>query len=140
MSGVSCPAAADRAGHVQRRTQGNDGKPLTINGVHYAKSMGGHAPTEIIYYIGEQCSHVSVFVGIDDERDEKQAASATFQLWADGVPKADNGLRTSRDDPVALSADLTGARFLRLVETDGGDTNSYDRADWAAPTLICGEI
>jgi alpha-galactosidase len=40
---------------------------------------------------------------------------------------------------VALSADLTGARFLRMVETDGGDTNSCDRGDWA-PTLICGEM
>lgn len=79
---------------------------------------------------------MSVFVGIDDERDEKQAGSAIFQIWADGVPKADSGLHTWRDDPVALSADLTGARFLRLVETDGADTNSYDRGDWAvAPTL-----
>ncbi|MFD1044930.1 NPCBM/NEW2 domain-containing protein, partial [Kibdelosporangium lantanae] len=117
--------------------KGGDGKPLTINGVHYAKGMGGHAPTEIIYYLGEQCSHVSMFVGIDDERDEKQAGAATFEIWADGVRKADSGVRTWRDDPVELSADLTGARFLRLVETDGGDTNSYDRGDWAAPVLTC---
>ena len=117
--------------------KGGDGKPLSINGVHYAKGMGGHAPTEIIYYVGEQCSHVSMFVGIDDERDEKQAGAATFQIWADGVQKADSGLRTWQDDPVELSADLTGARFLRLVETDGGNTNSYDRGDWAMPVLTC---
>jgi alpha-galactosidase len=114
-----------------------DGKPLRINGVAYPKGMGGHAPTEIIYYLGGQCSAVSAFVGIDDERDEKQAGSATFQIWADGTKLADSGLRTWQDDPVALSGDLTGATFLRLVTTDGGDGNSYDRGDWAAPILTC---
>lgn len=89
---------------------------LVLDDLPSAWESGGYGPTEIIYYIGEQCSHVSVFVGIDDERDEKQAGSATFQIWADG------------------------ARLLRPVETDGGDTNSYDRGDWAAPTLICGEM
>jgi alpha-galactosidase len=115
-----------------------DGKPLRINGVAYPKGMGAHAPTEIIYYLGGQCQRVESFVGIDDERDERQTGSATFQIWADGVKMADSGLRTWQDDPIALSAALTGASFLRLVITDGGDTNSYDRGDWAAPTLTCG--
>jgi alpha-galactosidase len=117
--------------------QPKDGKPLSINGVRYQKGMGAHAPTEIIYYVGGHCSTVSSSVGIDDERDERQAGSATFEIWADGTKIADSGLRTWRDDPVAVSGPLTGASFLRLVITDGGDTNSYDRGDWAAPTLTC---
>jgi alpha-galactosidase len=38
---------------------------------------------------------------------------------------------------LTLSAKLTGARYLKLVLTDGGNTNSYDRGDWAAPRLTC---
>ena len=36
-----------------------------------------------------------------------------------------------------LTADVTGARYVRLVQTIGGDTNSYDRGDWAEPRLVC---
>jgi alpha-galactosidase len=117
--------------------QPKDGKPLQINGVKYAKGMGGHAPTEIIYYLGGQCSAVSSWVGIDDERDSVQMGSADFQVWADGTKVADSGLRTWRDDPVSLSGTLTGASFLRLVITDGGDGVRYDRGDWAAPVITC---
>jgi alpha-galactosidase len=38
---------------------------------------------------------------------------------------------------VPLTADLHGAQYLRLVITDGGDGNSYDRSDWAAARLTC---
>jgi alpha-galactosidase len=36
-----------------------------------------------------------------------------------------------------MTAALAGASFLRLVGTVGGDTNSYDRTNWAAPVLTC---
>ncbi|MEV4314431.1 NPCBM/NEW2 domain-containing protein [Actinocrispum sp. NPDC049592] len=114
-----------------------DGKPLTINGVHYDKGMGGHAPTEIIYYLGGKCQSVESFVGLDDERDERQTGAVTFEIWTDSTKVADSGLRTWRDDAVKIGASLAGASFLRLVITDGGDTNSYDRGDWAAPILTC---
>jgi hypothetical protein len=45
--------------------------------------------------------------------------------------------RTWGDPALTLSARLTGARYLKLVLTDGGNTNSYDRGDWAAPRLTC---
>jgi alpha-galactosidase len=38
---------------------------------------------------------------------------------------------------VPLTADLHGAQYLRLVVTDGGDGNAYDRSDWAAVRLTC---
>jgi alpha-galactosidase len=118
--------------------QPRDGKPLTINGVTYAKGMGAHAPTEIVYYVGGHCSTVTSVVGIDDDRDDARlTGTASFEIWADGMKVADSGVRTWRDDPISLSGSLAGASFLRLVVTDGGDTNSYDRGDWATPTLIC---
>ncbi|MCO1581504.1 NPCBM/NEW2 domain-containing protein [Crossiella sp. SN42] len=114
-----------------------DGKPLTINGKRFAKGLGGHAPSTLTYYLNNRCTNLTTTVGIDDERDERQLGSATFEIWADGRKVADSGLRTWRDDAVTLSADLTGARYLKLVITDGGDGVQFDRGDFAEPLLTC---
>jgi alpha-galactosidase len=115
-----------------------DGFPLTINGVVYPKGLGTHAPAQVVYFVDGACTSFTVDVGIDDDRgDARLTGSATFEIWADGVKLADSGLRTWVDPALPLSVGLTGAKYLRLVETDGGNTNSYDRGDWAAPRLTC---
>ncbi|GAA4634736.1 NPCBM/NEW2 domain-containing protein [Actinoallomurus vinaceus] len=118
-----------------------DGKPLTINGTVYAKGLGTHAPAEIVYYLNGRCSSLTADVGVDDERDPRTVAgqsTVTFEIWADGTKVADSGLRTWQDGAVHLSGGLTGASYLRILTTIGGDTNSYDRGDWAIPVLTCG--
>jgi alpha-galactosidase len=117
-----------------------DGKPLTINGDTYPKGLGTHAPAELVFHLGGRCSALTVDVGIDDERDPRpdpNQGTATFEIWADGTKVADSGLRTWQDGPLPLSAKLAGATYLRLVGTDAGDTNRFDRTDWAAPVLTC---
>jgi alpha-galactosidase len=115
-----------------------DGFPLTINGVVYPKGLGTHAPAQVAFFVDGRCTGLSVDVGVDDDRnDARQTGSVTFEIWADGVKVADSGLRTWADPALTLSAALTGARYVRLVLTDGGNTNSYDRGDWAGPRLTC---
>ncbi|QFU93794.1 NPCBM/NEW2 domain-containing protein [Amycolatopsis sp. YIM 10] len=115
-----------------------DGKPLTINGVTYAKGIGAHAVSEVVFFLDGRCSALTTDVGVDDEREPaQQRGSASFEIWADGRVAAASGVRTWQDPATTLSADLTGARFLRLVVTDGGDGNAYDRGDWAGPRLTC---
>ncbi|RZQ62903.1 alpha-galactosidase [Amycolatopsis suaedae] len=114
-----------------------DGKPLTINGVRYAKGIGAHAVSEIVFYLGGRCRSLVTDVGIDDEREPRQQGSSAFQIWADSRKAAETGVRTWQDPAIGISGDLTGARFLRLSVTDGGDNNSYDRGDWANPVLTC---
>jgi alpha-galactosidase len=63
--------------------------------------------------------------------------SVDFQIWADGTKVADSGVRTGSEGAVHLTGDLSGAKFLRMVLTDGGDGNSYDHSDWAAAQLTC---
>ncbi|WP_184137954.1 NPCBM/NEW2 domain-containing protein, partial [Deinococcus humi] len=36
-----------------------------------------------------------------------------------------------------VNVNLTGARELRMVVTNGGDNIDYDHADWANPTITC---
>ncbi|MGV9365879.1 NPCBM/NEW2 domain-containing protein [Amycolatopsis sp. NPDC003731] len=116
-----------------------DGKPLTINGVVYPKGLGAHAPSEVVFHLGGRCTEFTADVGVDDEREAtNKQGSATFEVYADGVRAASTGVRTWQDPAVPLAADLHGAQYLRLVVTDGGDGNSYDRSDWAAARLTCG--
>ncbi|WP_037315764.1 NPCBM/NEW2 domain-containing protein [Amycolatopsis orientalis] len=115
-----------------------DGKPLTINGTRYAKGLGTHASAEVVFYLGGRCSEFTVDVGIDDEKEPAtKLGSATFEIYADGTKAADSGLKTWADPATTLKAGLIGARYLRLVLTDGGDGVQYDRGDWASPLLTC---
>ncbi|ANN20630.1 alpha-galactosidase [Amycolatopsis orientalis] len=115
-----------------------DGKPLTIDGTRYAKGLGTHASAEVVFYLGGRCSEFSVDVGIDDEKEPAtKLGSATFEIYADGTKAADSGLKTWADPATTLKVGLTGARYLRLVLTDGGDGVQYDRGDWASPLLTC---
>jgi len=111
----------------------HDGHVITIGGVTYAKGIGAHAPSEIVYYTGAQCATVSSDYGIDDEKSGN--GDATWQIWADGTLAA-QGSATWRDGPKHLDADVTGARFVRLVTLDNGSTNS-DHTDWAAAQIGC---
>ncbi|MEU5257834.1 NPCBM/NEW2 domain-containing protein [Amycolatopsis sp. NPDC021455] len=115
-----------------------DGKPLTINGVVYPKGLGAHAPSEVVFYLGGRCTAFTADVGVDDEREAtNKQGSATFEVYADAAMAASTGVRTWQDPALPLAADLHGAQYLRLVVTDGGDGNSYDRSDWAAARLTC---
>ena len=40
-----------------------------------------------------------------------------------------------RSGSAAIDIDITGARVLTLIATDGGDNNHYDWADWIEPTV-----
>jgi alpha-galactosidase len=116
-------------------TGATDGHTITINGVTYAKGVGAHAPGEIDVYIGGKCAAFNSDVGIDDEVGDR--GSVDFQVWADGTKVADSGVVRGTDAAVHLTADVSGASFLRMVLTDGGDGNSYDHGDWAAAAVSC---
>jgi alpha-galactosidase len=111
----------------------HDGHIITIGGVTYAKGIGAHAPSEIVYHTGGQCSLVSSDYGIDDEKSGN--GDATWQIWADGSLAAE-GSATWQDAPKHLDADVTGAQFVRLVTLDNGSTNS-DHTDWAGAQIFC---
>jgi alpha-galactosidase len=112
-----------------------DGHPITLGGVTYPKGIGAHAPSEIDVYVGEACSTFTADVGVDDEVGDR--GQVDFQVFADGEKVADSGNVTGADAATHLEASLSGAQFVRLVITDGGDGMNYDHADWAAAQLTC---
>ncbi|MFI0449859.1 NPCBM/NEW2 domain-containing protein [Actinomadura sp. 6N118] len=144
---VRWAVARNGLGPVERNTsvggaRPGDGRPMSINGKVYATGLGTHAPAELIFYLDGTCSSLATDVGIDDERDPRPdptQGTATFQIWADGTKAADSGVRTWRDDAVHLEGDLRGASYVRIVTDGGPDGFRWDRGDWAAPTLTCGQ-
>ncbi|WP_222106386.1 NPCBM/NEW2 domain-containing protein [Catellatospora sichuanensis] len=135
--------AANGFGPVEKNSSvgedaAGDGNPQTINGTHYYKGLGMHAPAEVYYYLGGGCMSVSAYVGVDDE--ETAAGSVVFQIWKDSTKVADSGTKTFSQAASLLTADVSGATMLRLVVTDAGNGVTSDHADWANLKITCGGV
>lgn len=115
------------------------GTPIKLQGHTYAKGVGVVPLSDVEYYLGNNCTHLSATIGIDDVVNQvsSQGGTAVFQLYADGNKIYDSGLVT-RAATKSVEADLTGARVLTLHVDDAGDGNYNDRADWAGLQLTCG--
>ncbi|MDH6492382.1 hypothetical protein M2157_008381 [Streptomyces sp. SAI-127] len=133
-------SAANGYGPVERNTSNGesaagDGHPITMGGVVYAKGLGAHAESAVEYYTGAACETVTADVGVDDEKGAN--GTVAFEIWADGTKVAATGVLTNAMPAEPLTADITGARLVRLVVTDGGDGIDSDHADWADARLSC---
>ncbi|MEU9399856.1 NPCBM/NEW2 domain-containing protein [Streptomyces sp. NPDC048242] len=127
-------------GPVERDTSNGesaagDGNPLTIGSVVYAKGLGTHAPSDIAYYTGARCTKITAEVGVDDEKGTR--GTVAFEIWADDTKAASTDVLTNTLPAQPLTADVTGARVVRLVVTDGGDGIDSDHADWADVRVSC---
>jgi alpha-galactosidase len=133
-------AATSGWGPVERDTSNGesaagDGRPLTLGGVVYGKGLGVHAVSDVSFYTGTKCGKVTADVGVDDEKGLK--GTVAFEIWADDTKVASTGVLTNTMPAQPLTADVTGARMIRLVVTDGGDGIDSDHADWADAELTC---
>ncbi|MDQ0793807.1 endo-alpha-N-acetylgalactosaminidase family protein [Streptomyces sp. B1I3] len=117
-------------------TGSGDGSPLRIGGVTYEKGLGTHAPAAVRYYLGGKCTSFTADVGVDDAQTSR--GSVTFSVTADGTEKVTSPVLRAADPAWRLTADVTGARYVDLVVTDGGDGNGNDHADWGGARFHCG--
>lgn len=124
------PVERDRS---NGETAAHDGRTLTIRRQTFAKGLGVHAPSEIVYYLGGKAAKFMAVVGVDDEA---RPGSVVFQVWGDGRKLYDSGVLKGSSSPQPVEADVRGVAELRLVVTDGGDGVNYDHADWADAKVI----
>jgi hypothetical protein len=73
-------------------------------------------------------------VGLDGEA--QGYGSVVFQVWADGAQLFDSGVLTGTST-ASVDVDVSGKQRLRLLVTNGGDGNSWDRASWGDAKLEC---
>ncbi len=145
LSDLNWLSATNGWGPVERdRSNGEtalgDGRPITLNGVVYAKGLGAHAHSEILYNLGGNCSRFQAAVGLDDEVDHQtEWGSVVFRVLADGVQIFNSGVMRGNSPTQWVDVDVNGRQELQLVITDAGDNNYYDHADWADARLVCAE-
>jgi hypothetical protein len=109
------------------------GNPLRIDGTTYAKGIGTHATSEIVFDLDPADAVFRAVVGIDDVQRTSPNTSIGFRVLADGDVVFDSG--TMRAEPYStpqlVEVDVLGVERLVLEVTDGGDGINSDHADWA---------
>ncbi|WP_051388942.1 NPCBM/NEW2 domain-containing protein [Arthrobacter sp. 35W] len=114
------------------------GGALRINGTTYAKGLGAHANSEIVYALKPTDRTFKATVGIDDAQRTSQYSSITFQVIGDGQVLFDSGVMRAApySTPQDVSVDVFGVEKLVLRVTDAGDGNNSDHADWANARIL----
>lgn len=123
------------------------GQKISIGGEEYEKGIivhpGYDGPSEVTYNI--EGLGYSQFRSIGGK--DKSAGSAVggdpgiegtavqMQVYVDGVLKADSG-RLPYPETYEFAVDIVGAKNLKLVVKDGGDTIYCDATAWADAKLI----
>lgn len=123
----------------QRRGQPQAGRtlrdqPILLGGVEYARGIGTRSISEFVVDLQGSTTRFVSMVGFDDAV-RGGIGSVTFEVWVDDEKAADSGLMRAGDAPRLLSANLTGARIMRLLVDDGGDTSNDDEVAWAGALI-----
>ncbi|MEU9032289.1 sulfatase-like hydrolase/transferase [Streptomyces sp. NPDC048383] len=123
------PVEVDRS---NGRKEAGDGTPIAFGGVTYAKGLGVHAPSEVVYHLGGRAARFTALVGIDDFSKQQSAAGATRAVVrADGRTLLTTGTLTGASGPTAIDLDVTGVRLLHLVVEDANGNSAFDHTSWA---------
>jgi len=107
--------------------------PLTLKGVVYPHGIGSHARSAMLVDLKGAALKFETMVGIDDEA--PRTVPVMFEIWVDGVKKAESGKIWRGDEPKYLAVDLTGAKKLFLRVNDGGEWITMAHAEWAGALL-----
>ncbi|MFI5616623.1 sulfatase-like hydrolase/transferase [Streptomyces sp. NPDC051567] len=125
------PVEIDRS---NGRKEAGDGTPIAFGGVTYAKGLGVHAPSEIVYHLGGRASRFTALVGIDDFSKKQSPSGATRAVVrADGRTLLTTPTLTGASGPTAIDLDVRGVRLLHLVVEDANTNSAFDHTSWARP-------
>ena len=102
----------------------------------YTKGIGTHANSEVVYNLEDKgFNFFESYIGIDQALKGNNNASATFEIWVDGVNLFKSGVFRSATDSKFVKIPVTGAKELKLITTDAGNGNGADHTVWADAKL-----
>lgn len=114
----------------QLRLTDRDGREVL-----YKKGIGAHSNATIVYDLTDKdAEYFTSFVGVDRQM-YNTVGSVVFQVFVDGKKQFDSGLMNSRDPQKFVELNISGAKELKLVVTDGGNGNGSDHATWGDAKL-----
>ncbi len=107
---------------------------ISLKGKTYAKGIGTHAASTIVYNLNGRYARFQSDVGVDDEVGTN--STVVFQVWADGSKIFDSGIMNNASVPQSIDVSVAGVNELMLTVTDAGDGINSDHADWADARLL----
>lgn len=124
-----------------KRDRSLDGHTLTVAGQSYAKGLGSHADSKIVYALSPKYERFVSIVGLDDEvksNPDHVKAKAMFIVQVDGVELV-RSPELGMDETFTFDVDLPeGATTLTLVTEDVGDP-TCDHTNWLQAGFLLGE-
>jgi hypothetical protein len=108
--------------------------PISLGGRIYAKGLGVHARSELVYEINGAFEMFAATIGIDDR--VRPAGHVQFLVLADGRTVFDSGPVTGAEAPRDVRVPMGGVGWLSLIVECGDDVDVGDWADWGAARLI----
>ena len=127
------PVERDRS---NGETGSNDGNSLTLNGTTFAKGLGVHANSEIVYALDGQYQRFISIVGLDDEMTDPNCGSIQFLVYADGNLVYQSSVMGVNSPTEQVDVSVDGVNELRIVVSDAGDNINCDHGDWANAYLV----
>jgi glucose/arabinose dehydrogenase len=139
VSDLSWSSAENGWGPVERnRANGEqpagDGPTLRLNGKSYAKGLGVHSYSRIVYQLGGTYARFKADVGLDDSKDNTPG-SVVFEVRADGQTLFRSGTMRHQSTTASVDVSVAGRQQLELIVTDAGDGGNSDHGDWADARL-----
>jgi uncharacterized protein (DUF1800 family) len=139
LSDIAWKSAKNGWGPVERNMSNGeqppgDGKTLTIGGRKFAKGLGMHPASEIVYTIGKAYKKFVAEIGVDDEVSDR--GTIVFSVWGDGKKLFDSPMLSGKMQPMHIEIDVTGVQELLLKADGGGDGIGSDHGDWADARLF----
>jgi glucose/arabinose dehydrogenase len=110
----------------------NDGTTITLNGVTYAKGLGTHAQSVIIYALNGSYTRLQSDVGIDDEIG---CGYLRFNVYKDNVLAFQSSIMQANSPTESIDIDITGTNMLKL-EVDMLGEETCDHGDWAGIKVL----
>ncbi len=107
-----------------------EGGNFSINGRRFAKGIGTHAVSDVVFWLGGTFGMLEGWVGVDDEV-PKGRGSVVFEVYGDERLLWQSPVMRGGDAAHRMQVAIKGVRLLRLHVDDAGDGIAYDHADWA---------
>ena len=101
---------------------------MSLKGVPYAKGLGTHSTTKLVYNIGGQYSQFLADLGIDDE-ETGNPAYVDMQVLGDGKLLYDSGLILTTSATQHIDVKVAGVQQLTLLVNDPGEGTAHASAD-----------
>ena len=128
------PRLANQGWGTLQFDQSVGGKPLQIGDRTFQHGVSTHARSDLVYLIAGSYSRFRAWVGVDAAPSKSKAATARFQVFADGTKLFDSGTMKDQTPAVRVDIDVTNVNVLRLIVSYVG--NYAEHVDWAEAELV----